>query len=246
VRLKTVGLIIKENVTGEGDRVVSVLTRDHGLLRAFARGAKNLKSGTGSATGLLCYSEMTIFKGRELYIIDEARPLEVFFKLRGDIERLALGQYFCELAGELSPEHEGAGEHLRLMLNSLSLLASGKKPQALLKAVTELRLLCLSGYMPELTGCKGCGKYEDDAMRFDPLNGKICCPSCGGAGLELSPGLLTAMRFICYVEPERLYGFTLPEKSLIYLSRVTEDYLRGQVQRTFKTLEFYNQLIVNA
>ena len=243
MHMNTEGLIIRENSTGENDRVVTILTRDYGVLRAFARGAKKTKSSMQSGTQLLCYSRLSLFKGSDAYIVDSAEPLEVFFKLRENIERLALAQYFCELAGELSPEYEGAQEQLRLVLNALHFLASGKKPQPLLKAVVELRLMSLAGYMPNLVGCDGCGKFEDKVMFFDPLEGSISCPGCSRAGIELGMGVLTAMRFICYSPDSKLFSFGLPEKSLSKLSSVTEEYLRSRVQRRFKTLDFYNTLV---
>ncbi len=242
MNMSTEGLIIKENITGESDRVVTVLTRDYGVLRAFARGAKNAKSSIHCGTQLLCFSKLSLYKGRDAYIIDSAQPTEVFFKLRENIERLSLAQYFCELAGELSPEFDNAAPQLRLVLNALHFLASGKKPQPLLKSVVELRLLSLAGYMPNLVACDGCGKYEDETMLFEIENGTLHCTECGGSGIPLDMGIVTAMRFICYAEDNRLFNFNLPDKSLSKLSEITEAYLHGRVPKRFKTLEFYNTL----
>ena len=104
MQVKTQGLIIREQTVGESDRLVTVLTRDAGVVRAFARRAKNLKDSKSAATQLLCYSRLSIFKGREKYMIDDAEPIEVFFGLRRDIAALSLAQYFCELAYLMVPE----------------------------------------------------------------------------------------------------------------------------------------------
>ena len=158
MRLTTDALIIRENNNiGEADRCVTARTRELGLVRASARGAQNMKNRNASATQLLSYSRLTLFKGREKYIIDEAEPLRIFFDLRADIEKLALAQYFCELAGVLAPSEEPAEEFLRLLLTALHLLGAGKRDPRLIKAVTELRLLALAGYMPDLTACRACG-----------------------------------------------------------------------------------------
>jgi DNA repair protein RecO (recombination protein O) len=102
-KTQTQGLIIREQAIGESDRLVTVLTRDQGVVRAFARRAKNYKDSKNSGTSLLCYSRLELYEGRDKYIINAAYPIEVFFELRRDIVRLALGQYFCELAAELVP-----------------------------------------------------------------------------------------------------------------------------------------------
>ena len=76
MQVKTQGLIIKEQTIGESDRLVTVLTKDAGVLRAFARKAKSLKDSKSAATQLLCYSRLSVFKGREKYIIDDAEPID--------------------------------------------------------------------------------------------------------------------------------------------------------------------------
>ncbi|MEI6579897.1 MAG: DNA repair protein RecO [Eubacteriales bacterium] len=242
MQMNTDGLVIRQTDTGENDRIVTVLTKDYGIIRAFANGAKRIKSSSQCATQLLSYSRFSIYQGKESYIINEAQSIEVFFKLRQDIERLTLAQYFCELAGELAPEMDEADDYLKLMLNSLSFLANGTRPQLLLKALTELRMLCLSGYMPDLTACESCGKFEDTLMFFDKENGQLFCSECSPKGVPVGMGVVTAMRHICYSEAVKLYAFTLPVESLKLLSQVTESYLATHIQRKFKTLEFFNNL----
>ena len=178
MKFRTEGLIIREQQTGEDDRLVTLLTRDHGVIRAFVRGAKRIKSRSQSATGLFAYGSYSIYRGRDAYSVDEAQPKEIFFDLRNDIEALALAQYFCELAGELAPVEDDADEFLRLILNALHMLMNKKRPQAQLKAVVELRLLCLSGYMPDLVVCGDCGEEYDGNFLFSPVEGLIFCEKC--------------------------------------------------------------------
>ena len=218
MQIKTQGLIIKEQTIGESDRLVTVLTRDNGVLRAFARRAKNLKDSKSAATQLLCYSRLSVFKGRDKYIIDDAEPIEVFFGLRRDIGALSLAQYFCELAYLLVPEETDSEEYLRLVLNSLHFLAKGTRPKRLLQSLTELRMLAIAGYMPDLVACADCAAYESDVMYFLPDSGVLRCKDCfadtGEPYVALPPGVLTAMRHIVFSDFEKLYAFSLPEPAL--------------------------------
>ena len=145
---KTRGLILREMTLGESDRLVTVLTEDQGVIRAFARRAKNLSDGKNAATSLLCYSRLDLYRGRERYIINSAIPIETFFGLRSDIVALALAQYLCQFTEELVPEGPDSGEYLRLVLNTLHFLSEGSRPPELLKALIELRMLSMSGFMP--------------------------------------------------------------------------------------------------
>ncbi len=240
----TDALIVRENNNiGESDRFVTALTRDFGLIRASVRGARNLKNRNGSATQLLCHSRLSLYKGREKYIIDDAQPLHVFFEVREQLDKLALAQYFCELAGVLAPQEEPAEEALRLLLNALHYLATDARPLPLLKAVTELRLLTQAGYMPSIAECAGCG--TNDGVWFSPLQGTLLCRSCHSntACVPLSPTALAAMRHIVYAPFEKCFSFALPDAEAAVLGDVTERFLLAQLGRSFNTLEFYHSLI---
>lgn len=248
MRLSTDGLIVKEKNVGENDRLVVALTRHKGLITAFAPGARRLKNRNASSTGLLCYSNLTFFRGKDTYKIDEASAIQVFFPLRGDIERLSLAQYFCELSLCLAPEGGEAEDFLRLVLNALHYLSTGGRDALLIKSVVELRMLCLAGYMPDLLACGGCGAFEGERMYLDPVDGGLYCQDCRGGAraisglLPLSRGVLAGLRHIAYASFDKLFSFALSENGLKALNAVTERYLLTQTDRRFTTLDFYHSL----
>ena len=69
----TKGLVLRATKTNESDRVLAILTLDHGIVSAMAKGALRLKNKLFSGTGLFCYSEFTLFQGKNMYIVDEAQ-----------------------------------------------------------------------------------------------------------------------------------------------------------------------------
>lgn len=245
--LETDGLVIREKPVGESDRLVTILTRHDGVVRAFARHAKRFKDKKNPGTGLLCYSRFVIFRGRENNQINEAQVQEVFFGLRGEIEALSLAQYFCELAEVVAPEGTESEEYLRLLLNALYFLSRKARPRLLLKAITEMRLLALSGYMPDLVGCRRCGTYESPRMAFLPRSGQICCERCFHTPEEgkepavwLPPGAMMGLRHTIYAEFQKLFAFTLPPEEQKQLSKAAEQYMFQVMQRSFDTLQFYH------
>ena len=245
MRLTTDALIIRENNNiGEADRFVTALTREVGVVHASARGAQRVKSRLHAATSLLTYSRMTLFQGRKQYMVDEAAPLKVFFHLIGDIERLALAQYFCELAGVLCPEQEPAETPLRLLLNALYLLDEGTRDPRLVKAAVELRMMTVAGYMPTLGACARCGTDTDGGAFFDLQDARLLCRNCGDGGGNpfVSAGVLSAMRHIAAGPFERVFSFSLPDEGLRQLGEIAERYLLCRLQRGFKTLDFYHSL----
>ncbi len=246
MRTNTDGLILKEQNIGEKDKLVTVLTRHNGLVRAFVRGAKSVNNRKNSSTGMFCFSKLCLYKTKESYIIDEAEPIELFFELRNDLEKLSLAQYFSELVITLVQEDEPAEEYLRLILNSLYFLAKGKMPIEQVKAITELRLMCIAGYMPNLVACDRCGEYETDTMYFDVEDGLLYCENCMSDSMlfPLDIGLIKALRHIAFSDFEKIYSFKMEEQALPDLSYITEKYLLSKLQRNFKTLEFYKSIQV--
>ena len=104
----------------------------------------------------------------------------------------------------LAPREEPAEDFLRLMLNALHFLGNGQRAPAWSKAVTELRMLSLAGFMPDLLACaRPAARSEGEAMWFFPREGTLACGPCHAAG-RLSGGLpmpgnvLAAMRHIVF------------------------------------------------
>ncbi|MCL2106482.1 MAG: DNA repair protein RecO [Oscillospiraceae bacterium] len=237
MRIQTEALVLFSSETGENDRLITVLSKEHGVLRAFANHARKPSSRLQSASQPFCRGTYEFSQRKDAWTVTEARPKELFFGLAADPARLALAVYLADLARELSPREEPAPEQLRLMLNVLHFLASGRRPQPLLKAVAELRLMCLAGYAPSLEASGGTPYY------FDCLAGKLT-PQPNRRTMELSPGVLEALRFLCAVPLERAFHFTMPDHALRELSGVTQRYIIEQMGRQFESLRYYEKLLV--
>ncbi len=241
----TDGLIIREQNIGENDKLVTLLTRDMGVISAYAAGSKSIKSKKSSATCLLSYSSFVLKKKGDFFRISEAAPIKVFFSTGDDIEALYLAQYFCELAAVHTPDDSVCESVLRLFLNCLHFLSEKKRNIFLLKAIAELRLLSLIGYMPDLVACKKCVRYENELMYFDTFEGFLYCSNCVPYQKDyavLNATLIMAMRHIIYSDFEKLFSFTLPDDACRALSAVTEKYLINKTEQKLRTLSFFNSL----
>ena len=243
--IRTDGIVIREQNTGDQDKLITILTKEKGVIRAFVNGGRNPKNKNVSSTGLLCYSDLSVEKTKkDVYFIKEATSKNVFFSLRQDIVDLSLAQYLSELAYELAPREEEAGEFLPLLLNSLHLISAKTKDRVLIKTVCELRMLTLAGYMPELVACKKCGVFESENMFLDTFTGELFCENCRPAAKlsQMNSGMVRAMRHICLSDSAKIFSFTLPAESLMTLSEICEKYLMNITNRKFKTLAFYKKM----
>lgn len=245
MQLTVDALVVRVKNMDESDRLLTLLTADRGLVTAYMRGARRMKGATAVATELLSYSRFVLFQNRDRAFVDKAELNRLFFDLRRRMEALSLATYFCQLLTELVTEDERGDGPLRLTLNSLYYLDRDGLDRAQLKAIFELRLLTMGGYMPDLVACAGCGAAPGEELYFDPAGGVIYCPDCHGAVpgvIPVSPGVFAAMRHIIYSDFAKLFSFRLPSPALAQLERTSEAYLLAQVERVLPALQFYRTM----
>lgn len=242
----TRGIVLRETITKETDKILTVLTAERGKTAVIARGARRKNSRIAAASELLAYSELVLFERGGWLMLDEASTLELWNGVRSDVELLSLASYFAEMTEAVTGEGESAGEILSLLLNSLYALNGLNKPQELVKAAFELRLLSLAGYEPLVSDCAVCGAAAPESPRFDVNEGVVVCSPCAGAAsramLPLDPGSLAAMRHVVRSEPKRMLSFSLSGDTLDRFSAACEAFARSQLDRDFRTLDFYKSL----
>jgi DNA repair protein RecO (recombination protein O) len=245
-KIVTKGLVLRETQTKEADKILTVLTAEHGRLAVVARGARRRNSRYAAACELLAYSELVLYERNGWQMLSEASTLELWRHIRRDVELLSLASYFAELAEAVSGEGEPAADTLSLLLNALYALDALDKPPEQVKAAYELRLLALSGYEPLVSACAACGATAPKDPCFDPRQGVVMCRDCAGGVaqglLPLDPGSLAAMRHVLGAEPKRMLSFRLKGASQSRFSRACESFAQVQLERGFRTLDFYRSL----
>ena len=241
---KTVNaLVLREVRYKEADRILTLLTDTDGKLTVKARGALRKSSRTAAATQQLTYSEMTLFGNRGKYTVNEATVKEGFEGLRGDMEKLALGAYFAECMEALSVEDQPEPALLQLGLNCLYALSRDMHPQEKIKAAFETRLMCVSGYAPELGLCPVCGKEPVDPM-LSLDHGCVCCRACAGMGERAALGAegLAVMRYLSATPAKRLLLFKISDDALAHLGEASQRYLLRRTERGFSTLDYWKKI----
>ena len=243
----TKALVLRGVDYKESDRILTLLTQDMGKVTVSARGCRKKNSPLSAGCQLLCWSEFVLFQYQGRWTVKECSALREFRGMRTDLEKFALGCYFAEVAELLSVEELPSPELLSLTLNSLHALDRMSCPLALVKAAFEWKAMCLAGYEPLLDACAICGQEEPADARFHLREGVLHCARCRdkvgeGISMPLDGPVLAAMRHIAYGDAKRLLSFSLGEESLRLLGDLTEAYLHTQLERGFRTLDFYKQL----
>ncbi len=251
------GLVIKSCDIGEADRLITIYTYEMGNVTALVKGARSLKNRNMSSTLQFCYSSFVLFKKGDKYWVKESSLIESFFNLRRSIEGLSLAGYIVEVLSDVTTATAEV-DLLRLALNSLYAIAEDKYPLPHIKAAFEIRAMAIIGYMPDVIGCRECGAREGSFF-FDIMSGNIRCYACtekesANARTEeydpaqshivriLSEGAKTAMCYCIYTPLERLFSFSTEDEDSKLFFDACEEYLVNQLERSFKSLEFYKEV----
>jgi DNA repair protein RecO (recombination protein O) len=183
---QTTGIVLGRTNYGEADRIVRLLTREHGKVSAIARGVRKIKSRSGGHLEPLGEVALSLAEGRgSLEVITGARLAWYPHRLAGNYAALTLALDCAALVNRVAQEGHAQPElyaHLREGLGVFD--EAGATP--LTELWFKLRLLQLTGLRPELTVCLTCGRRDAAAdYRFDAARGGIVCAVCANGGMAL-------------------------------------------------------------
>lgn len=239
--IATSGMIIKETKVGEGNKIFTILTADHGKIQASGAGVRSFKSKLGSGCGLFCYSDFIFKKGKskDIYNIVSADKKMDFFDIRYDIEKLSLVNYICDLANFITVQENDCSDILRLLLNTVYYIHKNEFDPKV-KPVFEIRLMCEAGFAPNLTSCQKCGNKEN-LHYFSVEDGATECNMCRKIS-NISSGTLAAMEYIAAANPKNIFGFEANDEVLHQLTVFAEQYVLHQVGNVPKSLIYLKSL----
>ena len=247
MHLTTKGLVLREVNYKESDKILTILTAEEGKLTASARGCRKKGSAIAASSQLLVWSEFTLYEYQGRWAIKEAMTERQFDGVRSDLDKLSLASYFAEVTEALAEEGQAEPGLLSLTLNSLHALEKLPLPPMLVKTAFEWKAMALAGYEPMADGCAVCGAAEPQEPRINLSAGVVHCAPCReGAGegisMPITPSALIALQHFIWGDPKRLFSVSVDPSSLRQLGDASEAYLMTQLERGFRTLDFYKSI----
>ncbi len=185
---KATGINLKAMPIGENDRLVTILTREHGLIRAIVPGARKSNSSLGGRSALFVVNNLLIAKGRSLDKITQAETITTYKQSIGDLGKLAASQYLAEivLAQALSDHpQEELYQLLLLHLERLNDLDQGDNSGSIAHLCQGIfHLLALGGIAPQVYDC--CVTRQSIEPDFTSINWQIGFSIEAGSTVKLA------------------------------------------------------------
>jgi DNA repair protein RecO (recombination protein O) len=188
-------IVLRTHKLGEADRIITLLTRNHGQVRAVAKGVRRTTSRFGSRLEPFTHVDLQLAEGRSLDIITQGETLTQFSAGIGlDYDRYTSGTVMLETAERLvSEEKQPSLQHFLLLVGGLRAMVSGERGPGQVLDSYLLRSLAVAGYAPSFEHCARCGD-EGPHRWFNPSMGGMLCVTCRVPGsANPAPETITAL-----------------------------------------------------
>ena len=238
------GMVLSAMPVGDYDKRLVILTREHGKISAFAKGARRPNSALLACSQPFSFGLFSLFTGRTSYTVTSAEISNYFPELREDIESVYYGMYFCEFADYITKENNDEKEILKLLYQTLRAVTKRTIELPLIRLVFENKIMALSGVAPQVYNCVKCEKAEADYF-FSVYSGGLLCEDCkmnDNSAIKLCTSSVYTLQYIISKDVENLYTFRVSQEVLSELEVVIKRYLNHYLNHDFKSTELLRSL----
>ncbi len=178
------GVVLRTQKLGEADRIVSLLTREHGRVRAVAKGVRRTRSRFGARLEPFMHVDLQLYEGRSLDVVTQAETVASYgAAIAGHYPRYTAATVMVETAERFtSEERQPAMQQYLLLVGALRTLVEGERVPEMVLDAFLLRSLAVAGYAPSFADCARCGEPGPHAS-FGVSHGGALCASCRVPGV---------------------------------------------------------------
>ena len=178
-------VVLRTQRLGEADRIVTLLTRGRGRVRAVAKGVRRTGSRFGARLEPFSHVDIQLYEGRSLDTVTQADSMASHgARLAQDYPRWTTGTAMLEAAERLTPvEREPAVQQYLLLVGGLRTLVSATHDPGLVLDAFLVRSLAIAGWSPSFSSCARCGAPGPHRAFSVPGGGSLCadCRIAGSA-----------------------------------------------------------------
>lgn len=227
-------VVLRTHKLGEADRILTMLSRRHGKVRAVAKGVRRTSSKFGARLEPFMVVDAQFYAGRSLDIVQQADSLGSYgAAIAADYDRYTAASAMAEAADRIS-EAEAGADQFYLLVGALRSLSRGEhRPTAIMTSYL-LRAMSLSGWAPALDECARCGTPGPHAAFVPQLGGSVC-PECAAAGSpKAAPETLSLLRALLAGEWDSVDA--AEENALASASGLASAYVQWHLERGIRAL----------
>jgi DNA repair protein RecO (recombination protein O) len=238
---KLEALVLRTYNLTESSKIVVLLTSLKGKVRAVAKGVRRAKSKFGSALEPITHVEAEVYykENRDLQTLAQASTRDAFSSIRSDLKRLGVASVMCELMEQFVQENEESSRPFVLLLVSLKTLENMSKNYDSLLIAFYLKILEISGLLPEMDRCVRCSGELKHHAYLDAASGGALCSRCSsGMGEKVKAGSLKIMQRLLSTDWPLLERTRVPASSVTEIMRALDAHMSHHTGRRLKSTKF--------
>ncbi|KAA8815996.1 DNA repair protein RecO [Bifidobacterium callitrichos] len=238
------GVVLRTAKLGEADRIITLLTRGHGKVRAVAKGVRRTKSRFGARLEPFMRADLLIAQGHSLDVVSQAESIAAYAgPISADYDAYTAANVIVETVDKLvSTEEERVAGQYRLLVGALNALARHAHAPSHISSSYVMRALALAGWEPRLRTCVVCGErpaMDDRSNGFAfgmylsmPAGGLMCGKDHTPESHRLSPLALTQLRALVDGDWATLDGTELAQET----EREVEEWAEYYLERPLRSM----------
>lgn len=227
-------VVLRWHLLGESDRIVTLLTRNQGKIRAVAKGVRKTTSRIGSRLEPFMYVDLQWSPGKSLAIVQQVELLGAYgAKLATNYDAFASAQAMVETADKLT-EHEASTDQFLLLVGGLRSLAEGEHPTSLIVDSYLLRALSLAGWTPSVRDCAQTALPGPHRHFVPALGGMVSADVAPPGSATLSEGAVGLMEALLHGDWDTAEGS--PEKARVEVSGAVQAFVQYHLERGLRAL----------
>jgi len=245
-RYVTDAIVLSRFDLGEADRVLTLITPEHGKLKAIAKGIRRPASRLGGSLEPFAELNVALARGRTFDVVTEVRVGHAWLALRDRLESAATAWYLAELADRSLEERHEARELYALLRRAYELLDAGMAPGRVARWY-EMHLADELGQRPEVDRCVECDRMLEPSERFrwvPPLGGVVChrCPGPPAERTDLSLEALKLLKAYQRLDVEAIAALRLAPPVEREVESAMRDFMRVALERDPRSLAFLDEV----
>ena len=230
------GVVLRTQKLGEADRIITILTREHGRVRAVAKGVRRTRSKFGARLEPFSHVDLQLYSGRSLDVVTQAESLASYGDpIAADYRFYTSGTAMLETAERFTAEeHEPALQQFLLLVGGLRTLAGGEHDASLVLDAFLLRSLAVAGYAPSFGACARCG-LDGPHRSFALALGGAVCGLCRPPG-AVTPGEPTLLLLAALLSGDWQVADASEDRHRHEASGIVAAYLQWHLERGLRSL----------
>lgn len=244
--IRVEGIVLRAVDYGEGNRILSVLTRQAGKLSMMARGAKKVKSRFSAISQPFTYGEFVVFRSspQSMGTINSGELIRSHQRLREELILSAYAAYLAEMTNRLVEDGERIDGLFEQLLAAFQALEDGKDA-AIITNIYEMIMLAVAGFMPKLDACVLCGGGSVELIAWSVEHGGAVCRSCRirePQAMEAGEKVLKLLRLLQQVDLRRIGNISISAANKAQLNQLIRAYMDSHLHVRWKSRDFLDQI----